>query len=110
MKMRRDHIVPLPTQTLDSLREIHQQTGRLRWVFPSQGQKPTISEGTINKAILRWLGTRTSWLGTDLATPPAPCFASTTGTTIISRHNWHSRKKAFPGYTTKPPTWRSDGS
>ncbi|GGW36448.1 tyrosine-type recombinase/integrase [Vreelandella hamiltonii] len=52
MKARRDHIVPLSTQTVESLREIRQQTGRQQLVFPGQGPKnPVLSEGTINKAI-----------------------------------------------------------
>lgn len=52
MKTRRDHVVALPTQTVASLREIHQQTGRQRLLFPGQGPKnPVLSEATINKAI-----------------------------------------------------------
>ncbi|UVE16811.1 tyrosine-type recombinase/integrase [Pseudomonas sp. LS44] len=50
MKMRRDHVAPLPRQALDALRELHRVTGRSRWLFPGVGPKnPTISENTINK-------------------------------------------------------------
>ena len=50
MKMRRDHVAPLPRQAIDALRELHRLTGRNRWLFPGVGPKnPTISENTINK-------------------------------------------------------------
>lgn len=50
MKMRRDHVAPLPIQAIDALRELHRVTGRSRWLFPGVGPKnPTISENTINK-------------------------------------------------------------
>lgn len=50
MKMRRDHVAPLPRQAVDALRELHRLTGRNRWLFPGVGPKnPTISENTINK-------------------------------------------------------------
>ncbi|VVP64735.1 tyrosine-type recombinase/integrase [Pseudomonas fluorescens] len=50
MKMRRDHVAPLPNQAINALRELHQVTGRSRWLFPGVGPKnPTISENTINK-------------------------------------------------------------
>ncbi len=50
MKMRRDHVTPLPNQAIEALRELHKVTGRSRWLFPGVGPKnPTISENTINK-------------------------------------------------------------
>lgn len=50
MKMRRDHVIPLPRQAVDALRELHCMTGRSKWLFPGTGPKnPTISENTINK-------------------------------------------------------------
>ena len=52
MKMRRPHLVPLPVQVVDLLRELHRATGQGRWVFPSTGPKlPYISDATINKCI-----------------------------------------------------------
>ncbi|MFZ2321071.1 MAG: tyrosine-type recombinase/integrase [Pseudomonas sp.] len=50
MKTRRDHVIPLPRQAVESLRALHYVTGRSRWAFPGTGPKnPTISENTINK-------------------------------------------------------------
>jgi hypothetical protein len=49
MKMRKAHVVPLPTQLLAALRELHQLTGRGRYLFPGIGTKhPILSENTIN--------------------------------------------------------------
>jgi len=50
MKMGREHVVPLPTQAVDAIRELRKVTGCSRWLFPSIGsKKPTMSENTINK-------------------------------------------------------------
>ncbi|WP_159813972.1 integrase arm-type DNA-binding domain-containing protein [Pseudomonas sp. 18058] len=50
MKMRRNHVAPLPKQAIDALFELRRVTGRSRWLFPGVGPKnPTISENTINK-------------------------------------------------------------
>lgn len=50
MKMRRDHVVPLCTQLVDALKELHELTGRSRWLFPGIGSStPVISENTIGK-------------------------------------------------------------
>jgi integrase len=49
MKMRKAHVVPLPTQLLGALRELHQLTGRGQYLFPGIGTKhPILSENTIN--------------------------------------------------------------
>lgn len=49
MKMRRDHVAPLPKQLLAALRELHQLTGCDRYLFPGIGTKhPILSENTIN--------------------------------------------------------------
>jgi len=52
MKMKVDHIVPLPTQAVEILRNIHPITGHGRYVFPSlrTGERP-MSENTINAAL-----------------------------------------------------------
>jgi integrase len=52
MKMKVDHIVPLSTQALAILRELHPITGHGRFVFPSlrTGERP-MSENTINAAL-----------------------------------------------------------
>jgi len=54
MKMSELHIVPLALQALQILREIHQLTGRSRYVFPSlrTSDRP-MSENTINGALRR---------------------------------------------------------
>lgn len=50
MKMGRDHVVPLCTQLVASLRELHDLTGRSKWLFPGIGSStPVISENTIGK-------------------------------------------------------------
>ncbi len=56
MKMKTDHIVPLSTQALALLRDIHPATGHGQYVFPSlrTGERP-MSENTINAA-LRGMG------------------------------------------------------
>ncbi|MFC0226327.1 tyrosine-type recombinase/integrase [Serratia aquatilis] len=54
MKMRRPHLVPLPTQAIEILRQIQPITGRYQYVFPGRIQlsKP-ISEMTLNVLIRR---------------------------------------------------------
>ena len=56
MKMKNDHIVPLSTQSLALLRDMHLATGHGKFVFPSlrTGERP-MSENTINAA-LRGMG------------------------------------------------------
>lgn len=56
MKMKADHIVPLSTQAVETLRNLHSVSGHGRYVFPSirTGERP-MSENTINSA-LRGLG------------------------------------------------------
>ena len=56
MKMNADHIVPLPSQAVDILRELKPITGHGRYIFPSirTGERP-MSENTVNAA-LRSLG------------------------------------------------------
>jgi len=50
MKMDRDIMIPLPTQAVSALRDLHELTGRSRYLFPGNGQaNPVISENTINK-------------------------------------------------------------
>lgn len=54
MKMDNDHIVPLSAQAVAILRELHNITGRGRYVFPSErgGSRP-MSENTVNGALRR---------------------------------------------------------
>ncbi|HEX7082356.1 MAG TPA: integrase arm-type DNA-binding domain-containing protein [Gammaproteobacteria bacterium] len=54
MKMGRDHLVPLSTQALEILHELHPLTGRGRYLFPSlrSPQRP-MSDNTLNAALRR---------------------------------------------------------
>ena len=54
MKMREPHLVPLCTQAIIYLRELHPLTGHGRYVFPSMrtGERP-MSENTVNAALRR---------------------------------------------------------
>lgn len=52
MKMRTDHLVPLSTQAIAILREIHLMTGHGKYVFPSiRTEDRCMSENTINAAL-----------------------------------------------------------
>ena len=52
MKMRNDHIVPLPAQAVALLRQLHPMTGHGRYVFSTstKADRP-MSENTVNKAL-----------------------------------------------------------
>ena len=52
MKMKRVHIVPLATQTIEVLRFVQQLTGRQKWIFPSARMdgRP-MSENTVRVAL-----------------------------------------------------------
>lgn len=52
MKARRPHVVPLPTQAVEILRQLHEITGEYDLLFPGQNNaKRSMSENTINKAL-----------------------------------------------------------
>ncbi|ORM51731.1 integrase [Pantoea conspicua] len=54
MKMRRPHVVPLSLQAKSLLEEVHQLTGRGRFVFPGRNDAgKTMSEASINQVIKR---------------------------------------------------------
>ena len=56
MKMAVDHMVPLPTQAIAMLKDLHCITGEGRYVFPGiRSSDRPISENTVN-AVLRALG------------------------------------------------------
>lgn len=56
MKMKEPHLVPLPAQAVDILKELKPLTGSGRYVFPSvRSVTKPISENTINAA-LRYMG------------------------------------------------------
>lgn len=79
MKMKRDHIVPLPTQVVELIEDLKRLTGRSRYLFPSSGEKvPVISDATINKcfALIGYKGRMTGH-GTRH-----------TCNTLLSEHDW----------------------
>jgi integrase len=51
MKMKRPHLVPLPPQAIALLEELHELTGRDRYVFPGEGRKGIMSENTLLYAL-----------------------------------------------------------
>lgn len=56
MKMKLEHMVPLPTQAVEILRDLHTMTGEGKFVFPSlRTAQACMSENTVNAA-LRGMG------------------------------------------------------
>lgn len=54
MKMREPHIVPLSTQAITLLRELHTLTGNQRWLFPNYRRPQTcMTATTLNRALER---------------------------------------------------------
>ena len=54
MKMGEPHVVPLSTQAVVLLRELHTITGKQRWLFPNQRRpKDCITASTFNRALER---------------------------------------------------------
>lgn len=54
MKMREPHLVPLSTQALSLLRELHKLTGNQRWLFPNYRRPETcMTATTLNRALER---------------------------------------------------------
>lgn len=56
MKMKRPHVVPLPRQALDVLRELQTVTGKNRWLFPSRWDKTQHESGNVINLALRRMG------------------------------------------------------
>lgn len=63
-KTKTDHLVPLSTQAVEMLRELHAKTGHREYVFPGRDPRKPMSEAAVNAA-LRRLGydTRTEITG-----------------------------------------------
>lgn len=79
MKMKRDHLVPLPTQAVELIRELKKRTSCSRYLFPSSGEKvPVISDGSINKcfALIGYKGRMTGHGSRH------------TCDTLLSEHGW----------------------
>ena len=66
MKMRRFHVVPLPRQAIELLRELHKITGAGTWLFPNfRRPDDVMSATTINRA-LEYMGYPSGlWTGHD---------------------------------------------
>lgn len=52
-KTKTEHIVPLASQAVAILRELHALTGRGRYVFPGRDPQKAMSEATVNAALRR---------------------------------------------------------
>lgn len=56
MKMKRPHLVPLASQTLDVLRELKARTGKYRWLFPSRWDRTRHEQAGVLTHALRAMG------------------------------------------------------
>nr|WP_243667135.1 tyrosine-type recombinase/integrase [Pseudomonas brassicae] len=56
MKRRREHLVPLPRQAIELLKELHQITGRYSLLFPGRGNASKPRSNTVFLMALRRLG------------------------------------------------------
>lgn len=82
MKARVQHIVPLSSQAVAILKDLHQLTGRSRWVFPGiRTNGEPMSENTINAALRR--------LGYDRTKLTAHGFRGM-ASTMLHEHGWDS--------------------
>lgn len=80
MKMGRDHVVPLCTQLVAALRELHELTGKSKWLFPGIGSStPVISENTIGK-VFSSAGYKGRLVGHG---------ARHTASTLLREHEWN---------------------
>lgn len=52
-KTKTEHLVPLATQAVDILKELHSLTGRWRFVFPGRDRRKPMSGAAINAALRR---------------------------------------------------------
>ena len=62
MKMGRDHIVPLPRQAVELLREIHKATSGNRFIFPSWGKRGPVTTNALIR-VFRSLGYKSTRQG-----------------------------------------------
>lgn len=81
-KMRRPHAVPLPSQAVNILEELHAITGRGRYVFPSiRTNARPMSENTLNAALRR--------LGYASDEVTAHGFRATASSLLNESGKWH---------------------
>ncbi|MFM0156067.1 tyrosine-type recombinase/integrase [Paraburkholderia sediminicola] len=82
MKMRRDIVIPLPTQLVAQLHELQKQTGRHQYLYPGIGWKnKTISENTINGVFAR-IGYKGRMVGHG---------TRHTASTLLNEHDWNEK-------------------
>ncbi|MBP0714221.1 integrase arm-type DNA-binding domain-containing protein [Burkholderia sola] len=80
MKMRRDIVIPLPTQLIDLLRELFKLTGQHRYLYPGIGWKNVvISENTINR-VFSGIGYKGRMVGHG---------TRHTASTLLREHGWN---------------------
>ena len=81
MKMGEQHIVPLSSQSLAILRDLHSVTGHGRYLFPSvrTASRP-MSENTVNAALRRLGYTREEMTGHGFRS---------TASTLLNELGWH---------------------
>lgn len=80
MKMREGHLIPLPRQAIELLRELEPLTGRFRYVFPSlRTSGRPMSDNTLNAALRR--------LGFDKETMTAHGFRAM-ASTLLNELGW----------------------
>jgi integrase len=81
MKMKQPHIVPLSSQAVDILRDIHPLTGHGKFVFPGiRSRKRPMSENTVNAALRR--------MGYEPGDMTAHGFRSM-ASTLLNEQGWH---------------------
>ena len=79
MKMRRPHVVPLSTQVVTLLQELHSYTGHMPMMFPSyRNPAKAMSGTTINKALER-MGWQGKFSGHGFRS---------TASTLLNEHGW----------------------
>ncbi len=89
MKIRKQHVVPLPSQLVELLEERKQMTGRSKHLFPSIGPKsPTMSTDSINK-MLRGIGYKGRLTGHG---------SRHTASTLLHEHGWNPRRIMMQWY------------
>jgi integrase len=82
-KMRSPHLVPLSTQAVAILRELHPLTGSGKWVFPSErGHGRPMSANTLNAALRA--------LGFSKEQMTAHGFRHTASTLLNESSKWHA--------------------
>jgi integrase len=81
MKMRVQHIVPLSTQAITVLRDLHQLTGKFDYAFPgTRSRQRPMSENTVTAALRRM-----GYGGDDMTGHGFRSMAST----LLNEHGWN---------------------